>query len=692
MQKNCSSKIKYFYLLPFLLVALFGLTTLTSNDIYWHLASGRYIIQNLEIPKHGIFSFTLENKYWVDHEWLLQTFLYLFYKIFGFKGLSVLKLLLYISIYALLFKICARTCRGGLTYFYIFLIFPIIMSTSRLFLRPELFSIIIFLLFFYNYSRLKPWHIFLIGMLWANIHAYFVLGFLLVGADIIARIIKYNKRGIRKAALNLIMYFLGTLVNPYFIKLHLRTIFETRHPIFMKNIAEWSSPFTVTYYKIPLSYIFFIVYSLLFIFALIYIILRKRRIESWRELLLSVLLFALAARSLRFIPIYGFFTFPIFLKYMSELVSLLIEKFKYVKLLLLLIPSVFYAIFNFQILSNRFFPAAYSIVTLGLGLSPKKYSIESIKYLDKVCSDTKIFNTFECGGWIAFSLPRVKTYIDASLLDPDLFLEYQIFIKYPNLLDKYTYLENINFLYIPYYTGQHINLLQYFSQNPRWKLIYLDSAVTIFSKNKNIAFYEPPPAEPKAPNTILKKLIKPHPFDYFNRAVAYAAMNVAQKALTYFRKSLQIRPDDENTLYNLGVYYDFLGKKDQALFFFKKALSFNPKHAMANFSIGKHFLTKGDYEKAREYFLKTGRASKLYIDINFYIGETYFLQKDFETAKKYFRKSKTAKSYSRQGDIKIIEEDYIGAAKMYLKAVEIRSVEKYKKKLQDAILLIPTFN
>ncbi|MBN1295563.1 hypothetical protein JXA80_02205, partial [bacterium] len=62
-----------------------------SFDVYYHLATGRWIIDNGSIPRHDIFSTTAAGTPWITHEWAAQAGLYLAYRILDFDFLIVAK-------------------------------------------------------------------------------------------------------------------------------------------------------------------------------------------------------------------------------------------------------------------------------------------------------------------------------------------------------------------------------------------------------------------------------------------------------------------------------------------------------------------------------------------------------------------------------------------------------------------------
>ncbi|MGQ9512471.1 hypothetical protein [Thermodesulfitimonas sp.] len=81
------------YLLLFLLI--YGLLVLivtafsggiNDPDTWWHLATGKHIVQTRSLPHTDIFSWTAAGKPWTTHEWLAEILFYLAYAAGQFWG------------------------------------------------------------------------------------------------------------------------------------------------------------------------------------------------------------------------------------------------------------------------------------------------------------------------------------------------------------------------------------------------------------------------------------------------------------------------------------------------------------------------------------------------------------------------------------------------------------------------------
>src|SRR5579871_4035641 len=60
------------------LMAVFALALkpVVDNDLFWHLATGRFIWATGHIPLVDPFSWTVPGRRWIAHEWLTELWLY----------------------------------------------------------------------------------------------------------------------------------------------------------------------------------------------------------------------------------------------------------------------------------------------------------------------------------------------------------------------------------------------------------------------------------------------------------------------------------------------------------------------------------------------------------------------------------------------------------------------------------------
>ncbi|HET9888783.1 MAG TPA: hypothetical protein VFR10_14835, partial [bacterium] len=53
-----------------LLAAAIALHPLASEDVFWHLASGRWILQHRTVPRNDVLTYSLSDHSWTNLQWL----------------------------------------------------------------------------------------------------------------------------------------------------------------------------------------------------------------------------------------------------------------------------------------------------------------------------------------------------------------------------------------------------------------------------------------------------------------------------------------------------------------------------------------------------------------------------------------------------------------------------------------------
>lgn len=98
-------------------------------------------------------------------------------------------------------------------------------------------------------------------------------------------------------------------------------------------------------------------------------------------------------------------------------------------------------------------------------------------------------------------------------------------------------------------------------------------------------------------------------------ALAYKSSEDYEKAISYLKKSVEIKPDNYDSNYWCGIINLQLKKYDVASVYFKKAISIYPKNKYANYWGGKAFLRSGKAQISHEYFLRCIELEKEKISI-----------------------------------------------------------------------------
>ncbi len=153
----------------------------SDPDVWWHLASGRFIVETGAIPRTDPFSYVIAGQPWVCFEWLFDVVLYGAYAAGGFWGVAVLKAAVVIGAALALF---AAGGAGG--WAAVWTAAALIVSRDSLVARPQLADFLgISILLLALRDRRSPgmmWAWFpALEALWANLHG----GAALLGAALV---------------------------------------------------------------------------------------------------------------------------------------------------------------------------------------------------------------------------------------------------------------------------------------------------------------------------------------------------------------------------------------------------------------------------------------------------------------------------------------------------------------------------
>jgi len=121
--------------------ALAGLFKIKSYDVFWHLATGRWIAAHGQIPRSDPFRFTSHGAPWVDHEWLFQVLLHGAERLAGLDGLIVLRSVAAVALAALLL-VTVRRSGAPTPWAVVAVLAAVLGARPRLFLRPELVTLL----------------------------------------------------------------------------------------------------------------------------------------------------------------------------------------------------------------------------------------------------------------------------------------------------------------------------------------------------------------------------------------------------------------------------------------------------------------------------------------------------------------------------------------------------------------------
>ncbi len=588
------------YLAPLLAcAAVISFCDIRSLDLWWHLKTGAWILQNRAIPRLDPFSYTAAGQPWVSHEWLFGLISYWAYRAGGTAAIVAGKALLV----ALLLGLTAWTARlrralPGATLLVLAAAYAV--SRMRFTERPELLSIPLAALFLLvcEKSAVKPGLLALLPaaqLLWVNLHGgTALLGWALAGALLLdcawerrpaaGGVSRAGSRALAPHAAALAGVVAASFLNPHGYKALFYGLLRTESPLDNKEFQSLASTIRA---GVDLSIVLYLVFAAL---LALFFALRPRRVRLYEWLLLPLLL-ALTLVFFRFRPLLVFLLAPTLAWHLSQGRWLgRIRAWVPALAATLLIARVV------QLESQTYF------YRFGVGVHSGVFAVSGVDFLEASGIRGHMFNTYGIGGYLIWRLgPDHKVFIDGR---EDVYLGPGILSEYVHAFDSR---KNWRDLVEKY--GIDYAVVRYPEQPParpedsldtlafpraEWALVYFDDVVAIYvrrnGRNDAVLESEIRTVQPMQVSAYLEPLARdPDTLSLFR---AEMAVNASE------------HPESFRNHFTLGLLAVKLGPVhlQEALVEFRRAAAINPDFAPAHANIGTLCLHLGRYREAREAF------------------------------------------------------------------------------------------
>lgn len=410
----------------FITAVIFGLLaailangiSFTTVDLGRHLKNGEVILATRHVPQTNLFSYTYPDYPFVNHHWGTGVIFYAIFKAGGFLGLHLFSIAVRLLAFGLVFWLAWRFAGFGRATF-LGLIF-VMFASNRTELRPELFSYLFvaayfFLLWNFREGKVSGKWLALIPvmqLLWVNLHLYFFLGFIVVGAfflEFLFGAIKRAPGASRKlGALSAVLVLMAaaSLGNPAGLKgaLYPARILENRGA----EVSEERSLAAVQKaLNFPVAFYFKLGNAVL-LASWIYLLARKPGFRgpnfSVAALLLSLFFAAFGWTQARNLAFLGYVGFPIAAFNFRGVGNLAGPKktslqalWGFLALLLLLFLA-----------KPKFWKA---VLPFDLGLKPGVESAAEFLKRERIAGP--IFNDYDIGSYLIYHLyPRERVFVD----------------------------------------------------------------------------------------------------------------------------------------------------------------------------------------------------------------------------------------------------------------------------------------
>jgi len=459
-----------------LAIFAFAVPTIPSADMWWHLSTGRYVVQNHAVPHTEPFSATIAGKPWTAHEWLSGVVFYLAYALLGSAG----PLLLTACVLTLAFWYSYQRSEGPLPARLFALALGVAATTPIFSVRPQIFTYAlaaIFLVVLTRYFEKGSYKILFwlpaLTILWVNFHGGYVLGLtiiLLYAAGAVADwlIGGEDKATTKRRVVALLSACAACLavvpLNPNGLELYVYPVVTLRAWSAQTDIFEWRSP--------DFHLAIFRPFALLLLLTITVLALSPKRPKP-SQVLLFVFFSLSALYGMRNLPFFVLVAFPLLGEYavlpdwkLPALNHKLKTGLQAAALLVIAFASA-------KIVSNH--------IGAELDREQSRFPARAASFLDTQKLPAPIFNAYDFGGYLIWRLyPRYRVYIDGRTdlygrAFFDQFLQvYEVTDDPRPVLDR----DGIRTVLVE----PQSNLARFLRTQSNWKLVYEDPTAVIFSR------------------------------------------------------------------------------------------------------------------------------------------------------------------------------------------------------------------
>ena len=164
-----------------------GLKPVVDPDFWWHLATGRWMVEHGAIPFHDVFSLTAQSHRWITHEWLTELLFYGAWKIAGAPFLTLLTALVITACFSVVYLAARERGAPPLVCAPIVLL-AALASAHTWGARPQMLSMLLTAILVLAISRMvvrsqeaPPLWLAALMLLWVNLHGGFIFGLAVIG-------------------------------------------------------------------------------------------------------------------------------------------------------------------------------------------------------------------------------------------------------------------------------------------------------------------------------------------------------------------------------------------------------------------------------------------------------------------------------------------------------------------------------
>jgi hypothetical protein len=516
-----------------LLAFALSLRTVQTPDLWWHMASGRWMVENREILDRDVFTFSSPDIPWTNRMWLGSVVFYLMYAAGGLSAVSIVTAIMVTAVFA-----AVALKRGGARHPVAFLLLGLsVLAVAHLrFLhRPALLTDLlapatILLWLQWRDARsgwLAPLLLALVQVVWTHLHEGFVLGLVIAAAflaDAICRTVsmraqlssKADKRSMTASeqpteklplwvvpTIVLAVGVIAILVTPW-----RKPLFESflRAPsVLGQTVVEWVPTFSTMGRRVlgPFFWVFAVFVGFSILIAVRYWWKRnshrrpKGEAPSGRiaETIILAALVLLSVFGLRFIATLALAGFPLVWEFskdelgtrdqsrQSRRKNVKAPRPSMVPALTLTVATLLLVI---SVVTNGYYRYWRAPTRFGVGVMKNLFPEKLVDWVETNRIEGRFFNGYDMGGYLDWRFgPEHQVFTDSRVVSEAVYSDYLEVCRstaaWPDLVSRY----KLNGAILDKRDGDGMaRLYSFLKADPAWTVAYEDARFALVVQNQ----------------------------------------------------------------------------------------------------------------------------------------------------------------------------------------------------------------
>jgi hypothetical protein len=533
-----------------------------GSDLWWHLASGRWIFENRQIPIEDPFSFTA-TKAWVVDAWLSDLVLYLWSRAFGEQSLVYWKWLVVVATFLVLMRLLKRLSGSHLAA-YLAAACALIGASPFLDIRPQIQSLLgcaILIDLCVARERLSWWTVPLL-LIWVNLHAGFALGLLMLPILSIPFLLKPDQRNRTVRILGACV--LACLVNPNGIHaLSQPVLYALPGASVFKNIKEWSPPFAETPGGIESPFYPYLI--ALFVGSVaVFAISRfraqpdaKGRPAAAIAILVGALALAMSLTSRRFVPVFA----------VTQSLIVAMTFGPALRAATARIPPLILPVGAFAVGVCLLWPFPQRAYAFHYLVAESSFPVEVVNFIELNEVSGRVFSSYGWGGYLHHrTRGTMSVYVDGranAVFDDETYLNYlKVYSRMPGW-DAIVEGSGADFFLWPVTEVDQAKLLL---RTGRWRVLYGDAVSILLVRKSADRLRDRIPT----PESAAK---------YFARGEAARKDGRLAEAIGFFERALEFEPHHEGACKMLSIAERQSGNEKRGVEVLERCHEIFPRYA-----------------------------------------------------------------------------------------------------------------